>query len=53
MTKLEAMRVLLTTPRDHEDMGKIGRNQIYAEPDGREKQVFVVRVLRSVLKKVS
>jgi hypothetical protein len=53
MTKLAALRRLLASPRDHADMGRIGKRQIYAAADGREKQVFVVRVLRSVLRRVS
>jgi hypothetical protein len=33
MTKAEALRVLVTTPRDHADQGRIGRRVIFDKPD--------------------
>ena len=47
MTKLEAMRALVTKPREA-GMGKIGRRVIYATSDGRERINFVLRILRSL-----
>lgn len=53
MTRLAALRRLVTAPRDHVDQGRIGRVQKFAEPDGREKLIYTVRVLRAVLKRVA
>jgi len=54
MTKLQAMRGLLSAPRDHADMNRIGHRRRFAEwatSDGREKQSYVFRVLRTVARK--
>lgn len=53
MTRLDAMRALLTAPRDHADQGRIGRVQKYDKPDGRERMTYVVRVLKSVIRRVA
>lgn len=53
MTKLEAMRALLSKPRDHADQGRIGRRVRWAKSDGRERIDYCVRVLRAVLKRVA
>jgi hypothetical protein len=53
MTRLEAMRLLVTAPRDHVDQARIGRVQKYATPDGRERMTYVVRVLKSVIRRVA
>ena len=53
VTRLSAMQQLLAQPRDHADMGKIGRKVLYATSDGREKQTMVYKVLRSVLRRIA
>lgn len=52
MTRLTAFRRIVTAPRDHVDQGKIGRRTVYATSDGRERLIYVMRVLRSTLRKV-
>lgn len=51
MTRLAALRVLLSMPRDHVHQGRIGRVQKWATPDGRERVTMVYRTLRSVLRR--
>jgi uncharacterized protein YbaA (DUF1428 family) len=51
MTKLDAMRQIVSAPRDHADQGKIGKVQKYAKPDGRERIVFAWKVLTSITKR--
>lgn len=53
MTKLEALRRVLSTPRDHHHLGRIGRVQKWDKSDGREKLIHCVRVLRSVIRRVA
>ena len=53
MTRLDALRRLLASPRNETDLGRIGRRVLYARPDGRERLAYVVRVLRTVLRRVA
>jgi hypothetical protein len=53
MTRLAALRRLLSTPRDHADQGKIGYRVRWARADGREKLTLCVRVLKSVIRRAS
>lgn len=53
MTKLEAMRALVSKPREVVDDGKIGHRVIYAEADGREKLNLVFRVLNLTKRRAS
>jgi hypothetical protein len=53
VTRLTALRTLLATPRDHVDQGRIGRVQKYEKADGRERMTYVVRVLKSVIRRVA
>lgn len=53
MTRLDALRRLLATPRDHADMGRIGfrrRVASWATADGRQRLSLVYRVLRPTRK---
>lgn len=52
MTKLTALREVLKHPRDV-GMDKIGHRVIYAKADGRERITHVVKVLRSVLRRIA
>ena len=53
MTRLSALRRLLASPRKETDLGRIGHRVLYAQPDGRERLVYVVRVLRTVLRRAA
>ena len=53
MSRLAAMRQLLSTPRDHADQGKIGRKVLYATSDGREKRIYVYRALKSIFRRAA
>ena len=54
MTRLDALRRLVTAPRTDLDQGRIGRRVRYATPDGREKMPpMVVKVLRSVIRRIA
>jgi hypothetical protein len=53
MTKLDALRRLVTAPRDHHHQGRIGRVQKYARSDGREKIDRVYRILRAVARRTA
>jgi len=53
VTRLDALRRLLASPRVEPDLGRIGRRVLYAHPDGRERLAYVVRVLRTVLRRAA
>ena len=46
MTRLEAFRRIVTTPRDHVDQGRIGYVQKFTKADGRERITLVFQVMR-------
>lgn len=53
LTRLEAMRKLITAQRDHIDQGRIGRRQIFEKPDGRETLIYAIKVLNSAFRRAA
>jgi hypothetical protein len=53
MTRLDALRQLLATPRAVPDDGKIGTRVIYATSDGRERLIYVFRTLKTVIRRLA
>lgn len=54
MTRAEALRAIVTRPREVPDDGRIGKRVIHAEPDHQKlRTIYVFRMLKSALRRVS
>jgi hypothetical protein len=53
MTRAEALRRIVTAPREVPDDGRIGHKVVYAKPDDSLRINYVFRILKSALRRVA
>jgi hypothetical protein len=53
MTRVDAIRRLLAKPLDHVDQTRIGHRVVFAQPDTRVQLTYIVRVIRTGLKRLA
>jgi hypothetical protein len=53
VTRAEALRALITKPREVPDDGRIGHRVIFAKPDERIRINYVFRVLKSAPRRIA